>query len=400
MLAADAIRFAPTFKDVGPGQPLLGCGNCIDRVVCGGLHLRNTGSLLVSCMSYCTCEDIAKCDIVCPRKTEDYVERHREVDGWDLTTIPAARTVELPRLPDWIPMLQGNLLGQRASTLDDCLALPLTYALKGRGHSTRARTRQELSQSYGVRPRHGWVLSGVQEDPAVERIWPLPDISRIARQLVHAGAIFATSPDFSTILDSPRHDNLHAMKRIAWVWYHMTQGGLCTALHVNGRTDHDFVRWAEFIRMQPAVKAIAFEFLTGTATKQSIDQYRERLAGLAAAVGRDLTLVVRGNAEAARALRSTYTQVVFIDSTAYMRSTKRRRAYLNDNGKIAYLPVHTSTSREARALLRHNIHTLRLAATEPRTPAVPDPQARLDFNALPAQQDADDESPQLALFPQ
>lgn len=152
--------------------------------------------------------------------------------------------------------------------------------------------------------------------------------------------------------------------------------------------------------MQPAVKAIAFEFLTGTATKQSIDQYRERLAGLAAAVGRDLTLVVRGNAEAARALRSTYKQVVFIDSTAYMRSTKRRRAYLNENGKIAYLPVHTSTSRETRALLRHNIHTLRLAATEPRTPAVPDPQARLDFNALPPQQDADDESPQFALFPQ
>lgn len=400
MLSAEAIRFAPTFKDVGRGQPLLGCGNCIDRGVCGGLHLRNTGSLLVSCMSYCTCEDSEKCDIVCPRRTEEYVERHREVDGWDLTTIPTARTVELPRLPDWIPMLQGSLLGQRNSPLDDCLALPLTYALKGRGHATRGRTRQELAQSYGGRPRHGWVLSGVQEDPAVERIWTLPDISRIARQLVHAGAIFATSPDFSTILDSPRHDNLHAMKRIAWVWYHMTQGGLCTALHVNGRTDHDFVRWAEFVRVQPAVKAIAFEFLTGTATKQSADQYRERLAGLAAAVGRDLTLVVRGNADAARALRSNYKQVVFIDSTAYMRSTKRRRAFVNANGNVAYLPVHTSTTREARSLLRHNIHTLRLAAAEPRVPAVPDVQAQLDFTALPPQQNADDESPQLALFTQ
>jgi len=400
LLAAEAIRFAPTFKDVGPAQPLLGCGNCIDRALCGGLHLRNTGSLLVSCMSYCTCEDIAKCDIVCPRKTEDYVERHREVDGWDLTTIPTARTVEMPRLPDWIPMLQGNLLGQRATALDDCLALPLTYALKGRGHATRARTRQELSQSYGVRPRHGWVLSGVQEDPAVERIWPLPDISRIARQLVHAGAIFATSPDFSTILDCPRHDNLHAMKRIAWVWHHMTQGGLCTALHVNGRTDHDFVRWAEFIRLQPAVKAIAFEFLTGTATKQSADQYCQRLADLAGAVGRDLTLVVRGNAAAARSLRAIFKHVVFIDSTAYMRSMKRRRAYVNDNGKLAYFPVRTSTSREARALLRHNIQTLRLAAAEPCAPAAPNPQARLDFNALPAQQNADDESPQFSLFPQ
>lgn len=400
MLAADAIRFASTFKDIGAGQPLLGCGSCIDRKVCGGLHLRNTGSLLVSCMSYCNCEDTSKCDIVCPRKSEDYVARHSEVDGWDLTTIPIVRTVELPRLPDWIPLLQGNLLGPSVASLDDCLALPLTYALKGRGNATRGRTRQELAQSYGVRPRRGWVLSGVQEDPAVERIWALPNISRIARQLACAGAIFATSPDFSMILDCPRHDNLHAMKRIAWVWYHMTHGGLCTALHVNGRTDHDFFRWAEFIRLQPAVKAIAFEFLTGTATKQSADQYCERLAGLTAAVGRDLTLVVRGNAGAARALRSIYKQVIFIDSTAYMRSTKRRRAYLNDHGKVAYFPVHTSTNREARALLRHNIHTLRVAAAEPGTPAVPNPQGQLNFNALPPQQDADDESPQLTLFPQ
>ncbi len=110
--------------------------------------------------------------------------------------------------------------------------------------------------------------------------------------------------------------------------------------------------------------------------------------------------MIRGNAAAARSLRAIFKHVVFIDSTAYMRSMKRRRAYVNDNGKLAYLPVRTSTSREARALLRHNIHTLRLAATEPRAPAVPDPQARLDFSALPPQQDADDESPQLALFPQ
>lgn len=399
MLTVDAIRFATTFKDVGPGQPLLGCGACIDRPICGGLHLRNTGSLLVSCMSHCTCADTSQCDFVCPRKPEEYVRRHREVDGWELTNIPKARTVELPRLPDWIALLQGNLMSHRATVLDDCLALPLTYALSGRGHATRARTRQELAQSYGVRPRRGWVLSGVQEDPAVERIWTLPDISRIARQLVHAGAIFATSPDFSTILDSPRHDNLHAMKRIAWVWYHMTQGGLCTALHLNGRTDHDFVRWAEFIRQQPAVKAVAFEFLTGTATKQSADQYCARLTKLSHAVGRDLVLVIRGNAEAAHSLRAVFKQVVFIDSTAYMRSMKRRKAYVNEGGRLAYLPVQTSTSRETRALLRHNIQTLRLAAAKPRSLTELNPQTQFNFDVLPAQQDADYKTTQMPLFP-
>lgn len=400
MLSTDAIRFGATLKDVGQGQPLLGCGNCIDRSVCGGLHLRNTGSLLVSCMSHCNCVDPSKCDFVCPRKPEEYVRRHREVDGWDLTNIPRARTVEVPRLSDWIALLQGNLMPRRVTVLDDHVALPLTYALRGVGHATRARSRQELAQDYGVRPRHGWILSGVQEDPAVERIWSLPDISRVARQLVHAGAIFATSPDFSTILDSPRHDNLHAMKRIAWVWYHMTQGGLCTALHLNGRTDHDFARWAEFIRQQPAVKAIAFEFLTGTATKQSADQYCARLTTLARAVGRDLILVIRGNARAAHSLRSVFKQVVFIDSTAYMRSMKRRKAYFNESGRVGYLPVRTSTSRETQALLRHNIQTLRFASTQSRLPPESDLQTQLNFQVLPVQQNTDDKTTQIPLFTQ
>jgi hypothetical protein len=337
--------------------------------------------------------------MVCPRKPEEYVERHREVDGWNLTNIPVARVSELPRLPDWIPLFQGSLLGPRATALEDCVALPLTYALKGRSHATRARTRQELAADYGARPRHGWVLSGVQEDPAVERIWALPDISRIARHFVDAGVVFATSPDFSTVLDCPRHDNLHAMKRIAWAWYHMTQGGLCTALHVNGRTDHDFVRWTEFIRLQPAVKAVAFEFLTGTATKQSVDQHCRRLADLAASVGRELTLVIRGHADAARSLRSIFRQVVVLDSTPYMRAMKRRKAYLGDHGKPSYVPVRTSSRRETRALLRHNIKTLRLAAAGWNKPAVQESQASFDFRASPVQQGADHESGQLALFP-
>lgn len=398
MLPLNAVRFASTFKDVGTSQPLLGCGSCIDRPVCGGLHLRDTGALLVDCLSFCHCEDRSKCDMVCPNKPAEYVRRHEEVDGWDLSTIPLARDVDMPRLPEWIPLLQGNLVGPRITSVDDCVALPLTYALKGRKHATRARTQQELASAYGVRPRHGWVLSGVQEDPAVERVWPLPDISRIARQMVHAGAIFATSPDFSTVIDCPRQDNLHAMKRIAWVWYHMTQGGLCTALHVNGRTDHDFVRWAAFIRNQPAVKAIAYEFLTGTATKLSIGQHCQRLTELAKQVGRDLTLVVRGNAEAARSLRGTFKQVVIIDSTPYMRAMKRRKAYVNPGGKASYVSVQADSRRETRALLKHNIRVLRLAATAPFERPVEDRQANFDFRSSPAQQDTDDESPQMSLF--
>lgn len=121
MLPLNAVRFASTFKDVGTSQPLIGCGSCIDRHVCGGLHLRDTGALLVDCLSFCHCEDRSKCDMVCPNKPAEYVRRHEEVDGWDLSTIPLARDVDMPRLPEWIPLLQGNLVGPRITSVDDCV---------------------------------------------------------------------------------------------------------------------------------------------------------------------------------------------------------------------------------------------------------------------------------------
>ena len=130
----------------------------------------------------------------------------------------------------------------------------------------------------------------------------------------------------------------------------------------------------------------------------SIGQHCQRLTELAKQVGRDLTLVVRGNAEAARSLRGTFKQVVIIDSTPYMRAMKRRKAYVNPGGKASYVSVQADSRRETRALLKHNIRVLRLAATVPFERPVEDRQASFDFRSSPAQQDTDDESPQMPLF--
>ena len=371
------------------------------------LHLRNTGSLLVSCMSYCTCEDVSRevRTSSCPAQDGGTTSSGIAKSMAGISpTIPTARTVEMPRLPDWIPMLQGNLARPaRMTALDDCLALPLTYALKGRGHATRARTRQEAVAELrsSAAPTDG-CFPGVQEDPAVERIWPLPDISRIARQLLHAGAIFATSPDFSTILDCPRHDNLHAMKR--------NRMGLVS--HDAGRFVHGApCQWPHRSRLRslgrihPAAARceghrVRIPDRHGPPSRAPTST-ASALHGPCVQCGRtgpDARGPRQRRGQRVHFARS-FKHVVFIDSTAYMRSMKRRRAFVSESGKVAYLPIRTSTTREARALLRHNIHTLRLAAAAPLSPAEPDAQGRLDFNALPAQAHADNETPQLALFP-
>ena len=84
--------------------------------------------------------------------------------------------------------------------------------------------------------------------------------------------------------------------------------------------------------------------------------------------------------------------MVIIDSTPYMRAMKRRKAYVNPGGKASYVSVQADSRRETRALLKHNIRVLRLAATAPFERPVEDRQASFDFRSSPAQQDTDDES--------
>ncbi len=398
MLRKDAHRVVATLKDISGHQPLLGCGNCADRQVCGGLHLKDIGALLVDCMSHCTCEDPASCDLVCPTNVQNFKRRFHEVDSWDLNNIPTTRDVPMPALPSWMPLYQRNLSGRRPIADEGVVALPFTLALRGTGPATHARTADELTRSYGVHPSGGWVLSGTQEDPDVERIWSLPDVSRIARQLVRSGAIFATTPNFSLINDSPRHDNLHAMKRIAWVWHHMTQGGLCTALHINGRTDHDFERWAEFVRARPQVKAVAFEFLTGSATKASAELYVQRLALFSKACDRKLPIVIRGQASLTEQLLEHFSQVIKLDSTPCMRTMKRRKAVLRSSGALGHVACHTTTPRELRTMLEHNIRIHRARAEALLKPQIASSQGTLDLRIAPAKQDTDDKAGQMSLF--
>jgi hypothetical protein len=264
-----------------------------------------------------------------------------------------------------------------------------------------------LVEVSGVRPRIGWILSGTQDDRSVERIWDLGSRLRpILEDMQNAGVVFATTPNFSLYCDVPRHDNLHAMKRIAWIWHHLQQAGIPTALHINGRTNHDFVRWAEFAKQRPSVQSIAFEFGTGALPLADRARYVERLKVFAAMVKRPMSLVLRGSADVVADLRGSFSQVTLLDSTAYQRAVHRREAFVDGNGQVRYNPVATTSSRQVAALFANNNRVMR-AAIEFDVESLRQPQGSLNFWAkpstaskAPADMDANDESPQLDLFTQ
>jgi hypothetical protein len=334
MLPQEAHKDVWLLKDIGSSQALLGCSSCLDSHMCGGLHLVNGRSVL-SCMDLCRCDDPAKCDLVCPKAPARYARRLMEIRGFELDGIPHHRPMATPRLPGCIPVLEGRIAQRRPVELDYA-AIPLSRAIKGRGDLKRARTRDELARDHGVSPSKGWVVTGIEDDRFVESTWRLPRHREIFRGMRDAGVVFATSPNFSLYADSPRHDNLHAMKRIAWMWHLMNEAGLPTALHVNGRTDFDFERWAGFILKYPEVTSISFEFLTGAKVNEDADRYFERLVELRRRVNRPLTLVLRGSMEIAKRLEAEYDSVIWLDATPYFRAKHRHEAVFRADGTLTY----------------------------------------------------------------
>lgn len=334
MLHGDAHSDAWLLKDVGNQTPLLGCSNCLDREICGGLHLPN-GSAVLTCLDFCQCADPQRCDIVCPKVPDRYARRIHEIHGLQFDDIPRHPAPDFPDLSGYIPIVEGRV-SQRRPVEIDYAAIPLSRAVKGRGPLQRAKTREELIRDHGISPRKGWLVTGIEDDRFVERFWRLPKYREIFHDLRNAGVVYATTPNFSLYADTPRHDNLHAMKRIAWMWHLMNQAGLPTALHINGRTDHDFSRWREFILARPEITSIAFEFLTGARLLDDAERYFARITSLAQGVKRPLTLVMRGSQDIAKRLEEVFEKVIWLDSTPYFKAMHRHELIGEVNGAPRY----------------------------------------------------------------
>lgn len=141
-------------------------------------------------------------------------------------------------------------------------------------------------------------------------------------------------------------------------------------MHLNARTDNDYRRWAKFIAERDEVTIVAFEFGTGAGYEGRIDWHVDRLCALADGVGRPLTLVLRGGVPALARLRARFAQVVLIDTDAFARTLKRRRAEVAADGRLRWPRVTTEKGAPLDELLAHNIATRRaflLGAAAPRT---------------------------------
>lgn len=162
----------------------------------------------------------------------------------------------------------------------------------------------------------------------------------------------ATSPNYSLFIDRPRWDDLHAIKRIAWMHQEFLEAGMSAALHVNGRTETDFARWAEYITAHQDVQYLSYEFTTGTGRPSRRRQHAAWLADLARAVGRPLHLLVRGGTEVVPQLCEVFAGVTFLDTSAFLKTMMRFRAIKGET--LSWWPSPTAVGEPLDDLLDTN----------------------------------------------
>jgi hypothetical protein len=340
--------------DAATASGSLGCIGCVDEGACGGAHM---AASFFGCIDHCRCADKTSCDLVCRNNPAAYVERLREVGGFDLHAAPRTRPAEVEPLPSMIPLVDHSSAREGALNFP-IVAVPLHALLdldKGR---LRFADRKALAAQFGIDPLARLVVSGVARDRKIERYWASPDRPALLASLRDLEVALITPPNFSVLTGVPRTDNLHAMKRIMLAFCEMAEAGLPAALHLNARTERDYARWAEVIAARPEIDCVTVEFATGAGRGPRIDWHAANLEALASRVGRPLRLVVRGGNRVLETLRRSFRSVTLIDTAAFAKTRCRKQAWFTDAGKLTWRNHPTAEDEPLDALLQHNVATL------------------------------------------
>jgi hypothetical protein len=354
------------WDDATRHAPSLGCPTCLERDRCGGVH---TDAGIVDCRDLCSCKDKSKCDMVCRFNPRLFVARMREVSGLGFENAPRASSNGVPDLPTVVPFVDHRY--GRVATLDEpVVALPLYELVNLATSRSHVASRAELADRFRIPESATIIVSGVGKDGPIERWSELKERTAILDALKMLGIALVTTPNYSVLTDVPRTDNLHAMKRILLTWTEMAAAGLPAGLHVNGRTLQDYVRWGDLIAKRPEIEILAFEFATGCGRGERIDWHVAQLCALADRVGRPLALVIRGGGRKLGELRSHFANVSLIETEAFSRTIRRRRAYLAESGRLKWAKFPTPKGAPIDDLLAHNVVLVRASYEMSAKPAL------------------------------
>lgn len=327
----------------------LGCQSCPDLHVCGGL---STETGVFECLDFCQCTNKKKCDNVCKGNLTHYVRRVREVNGFEFSQAPRI-TARAPVLPDVVPVIGNGY--SRAEALDvPVAALSLFDLLDRRTGQPKYQTSADLRTAFRLSRSTRIIASGTAKDRALEAWWKLESRAPLLAHLRETGVELITTPNYSVFVDVPRWDNIYNLRRIELSWREIDAAGITSALHLNARTEHDYHRLAALVG-ESGLTTVAFEFGTGAGWANRIEWHIEQLCHLAQLAPQPLQLLTRGGGQFRSVLEEHFAQVVLLDTDAFLKTLKRRRALETASGDLQWVLHRLPKGFPLDELLKHNI---------------------------------------------
>jgi hypothetical protein len=337
----------------------IGCHTCHYKPVCGGLR---TNPGIVTCLDFC-CGKHESCECHCLSNAK-FVDDIKEIDGYELRNIPRSLQLQKVELPCYVPIVYDRSSRQQ-NVPSNFVALPLKLLFNKKTETPRFVSRAELCDRLKVDYSSNIVISGIADDYEIEAWWKLGSKKRrsAVKTFREIGIKFVTSPNYSVISNRPRFGDLDAMKRIAIVQHEFQSEGIVCALHVNGRTDRDFDRWAEYLNLRTEISNIAFEFSTGAKYGARRETYIRWLLKLAKVVERPLHITITGITNVIPDLAAAFEGVTYLDSSAIMKSKKRKMATLKGNKDLEWHHAPTEVGTPIDDLFQHNLNERRSQIT-------------------------------------
>ena len=145
--------------------PFIGCTDCKDALVCGGLKIKQA---VFNCLQFC-CRCPESCDAVCRNNPVQFASRVREIGGFGFDNIPKLKSVAAPVLPPVIPVIYHRIGRKQIFAGSPAIALPLYKVIGRHGGEPRYRSRKEVAHGCGIPEDATIILTGSGRDDPLER---------------------------------------------------------------------------------------------------------------------------------------------------------------------------------------------------------------------------------------
>jgi hypothetical protein len=294
------------------------CDSCPARGECGARHTQ------LGCSEFGPPDDT-----VLHFLGADWLERYVEVNTFEFNV--TAHPADLPKLPDYIPIIRPNgNMADLSSVQTPAVAVPLSH-VERLARRVR-RSGRSLRQMLGMSKDQLIIVLGFEHDRYLETIWPESRRARLVR------AIAALDPDMAVAWNYsvwhrhasgwlyPRAEQLYNLKRSLKIYAELQENGVPAVPHIYWGVPRDIDRWCEWLGRNPSVALASIDLQTLDSTKSwrraldYLSKFRQALGG------RHLHLLFSGTCSVSRvlALKRVWPDSSLANQGAYFGSTSLR----------------------------------------------------------------------------